>query len=231
MNAVEHRNPRDGASPLHTAAQTGHATVVVKLLKAKADIEYRDPETGATALGLAVQNKANRGNELVKLAMVDVLVRNKADVDAVNSSGQTTLITAAINGYPTICKRLIQADANVHLRENESQATVLILASQNSDRVPAAEKDDKALATTDMLLEAGADPAAVNSHGQDALYFAKKHKLPLTAARLQQALAGCIFVGLTVGEADAKKKKAAANSSNTELLDTGGNKNKGPQAL
>ena len=81
----------------------------------------------------------------------------------------------------------MQTDAG--LRENKQQDTALFLASQNKDNVPAAEKDDMTLAITEMLLEVGADPAAMNKHGGTALDYAKKHELPLTAARLQQALA------------------------------------------
>jgi len=62
-------------------------------------------------------------------------------------------------------------------------ARALILASQNPDKMPAAEKDDKAQAITDILLEGGADPAVVNAEGHNALFFAKHSELPLTAAR------------------------------------------------
>lgn len=121
VNAPEHINA-DGFSPPCAAAQHGHASIVDKLLKAKADIEYREPEFGATPLHLAVQNKANPGSERMKLAVVEVLIKDEADVNAADKEGFTVLMCAAQHGYPAICKKLVQASANVHVREKEIKA-------------------------------------------------------------------------------------------------------------
>ena len=72
VNAPEHINA-DGFSPPCAAAQHGHASIVDKLLKAKADIEFREPQRGFTPLHLAVQNTVNPSNERGKVATVDVL--------------------------------------------------------------------------------------------------------------------------------------------------------------
>ena len=176
-NAAEQRNPLDGFAPLSVAAQHGNATIVAKLLKAKADIEYRVPRTGSAPLMLAVQNVANPGNKPGKLAVVAVLLRHGADVDAVDEAGWTAIMYAAQNGFPLICERLIKADTDVHI-ENKQQCTALMLASTKEESESAASWDVTALAITEMLLKKG----AVNDHGEDALLCAEQNALAAKAA-------------------------------------------------
>jgi len=104
---------------------------------------------------------ANKDNERVKLAMVELLLMFKADVDALTSDGFTPLMIAVQLGYPTICAKLIKAGADVNLREKSVQNTALIFAEQNGRKV--LNWDVKMLAVVNILLKAGADPAATRS--------------------------------------------------------------------
>jgi len=155
-------------------------------------------------------------DERRRLEVVDWMIKHKANVNAVARDGTghniSALKCAANLGYSVICEILVKAGADVSWR-SDRPATALIVVSLKASNEPAtwdvgwqagaaeaaiserrdgsstaATWDVKALAITNLLLNAGADPAVV-VHGHDALLFAKHNKLPMTAARLQQALA------------------------------------------
>ena len=77
MGGVKPNSPDElnhmGWSPLHVAAQKGHAAVCELLLKAGADIEYQHPETGFTALMVAAQ--------LGQAAACELLLKKGADTE------------------------------------------------------------------------------------------------------------------------------------------------------
>ena len=161
------------------------------LLKAGANIESAHHQMrGATPLMISTYDVRNRHDEPAKLKTLEVLLKFKADVNAVGNDGFTALLLAAQNSYPTLCEALIKAGANVHERESDCHSTALILAAQNVDGEPVAEKDDKALVIVTLLLAAGADAAAVNGKGHTALSCAQANGLMLTATALKMWLGG-----------------------------------------
>lgn len=85
IRVMVHRENSDGLTPLHLAAHNGNYNMVSFLIKIGADVNFVTPrEVGRqTPLFYAVfQNH---------LEVIDLLIANKADIDAVNVQGQTVL--------------------------------------------------------------------------------------------------------------------------------------------
>ena len=51
------------------------------------------------------------GNERMRLAVVDVLLKHEANVNALDDEGCSTIMHEAARGYSAVCERLIQAPA------------------------------------------------------------------------------------------------------------------------
>jgi len=74
-----------------SAAQWGHPEVCTALAAAGANLEYHDGD-GATALILAAQNTANKGDEPDTLASVNALLKAGANVNTATHDGFTALL-------------------------------------------------------------------------------------------------------------------------------------------
>ncbi|CAG7837493.1 unnamed protein product [Allacma fusca] len=80
------------------------------ILEHTIDINYREPELGATALHFAVKSDL--------LELLDVLIAKGADVNACDSDRRTPLHWAATRGFGRIIKRLLNYNVDVHLLNN-----------------------------------------------------------------------------------------------------------------
>jgi len=100
---VEVRNDKD-ESPLMLAALKGHLALVKKLVERDADVN----KTGWTALHYA----ASGGH----LQVIDFLLENSAYIDAESPNGTTPLMMAAMYGNPESVKLLIQAGADLNVK-------------------------------------------------------------------------------------------------------------------
>ena len=100
---VEVRNDKD-ESPLMLAALKGHLALVKKLVERDADVN----KTGWTALHYA----ASGGHTQV----IDFLLENSAYIDAESPNGTTPLMMAAMYGSPESVKLLIQAGADLNVK-------------------------------------------------------------------------------------------------------------------
>lgn len=100
---VEIRNDKD-ESPLMLAALKGHLPLVKKLVERDADVN----KPGWTALHYA----ATGGHVLV----IEFLLEHSAYIDAESSNGTTPLMMAAMYGSPESVKVLIQAGADLNLK-------------------------------------------------------------------------------------------------------------------
>ena len=83
-------------------AEKGNKKLIDELFLDEVDIDYKDPETGNTALMLAAKNG--------HLEIVGDLVANGATIDA-NNKGYTALRFAAENGYFSVVEYLLDAGA------------------------------------------------------------------------------------------------------------------------
>ena len=101
---IEERGGLDELTPLHTAAFSGHAGVVRRLLDKGADMSAEDTE-GVTPLHFA----AMEGRK----AVVRLLLRKGADVSSNKEDGATPLHLAAFNGKEGVVRLLLSKGADV----------------------------------------------------------------------------------------------------------------------
>jgi ankyrin repeat protein len=112
----------DGQTPLHVAAGKGYEDAAELLLGNGADVNAKD-QFGATPLHAAIElpglpaplinspggRLKKRGNR----ALVELLIANKADIDAKDKHGVTPLHLAAYHGYGDIAELLLANHAQV----------------------------------------------------------------------------------------------------------------------
>ena len=140
---VEVRNDKD-ESPLMLAALKGHLALVKKLVERDADVN----KTGWTALHYA----ASGGHTQV----IDFLLENSAYIDAESPNGTTPLMMAAMYGSPESVKLLIQAGADLNVK-NMVGMTALDFA------VRADRQNSKELIETGLQRQAARAARTANS--------------------------------------------------------------------
>jgi hypothetical protein len=140
---VDVRNDKD-ESPLMLAALKGHLALVKKLVERDADVN----KTGWTALHYA----ASGGHTQV----IDFLLENSAYIDAESPNGTTPLMMAAMYGSPESVKLLIQAGADLNVK-NMVGMTALDFA------VRADRQNSKELIETGLQRQAARAARSANS--------------------------------------------------------------------
>jgi hypothetical protein len=113
--------PAAQAAPqsLHSAIAKGDNAAALKLIEGGADVEAKDPATGASALHYAVMKD--------NIALVGLLLARGADVNSRTKSGTTPLHTAVLYGRVEIAELLITKGADINAR-SASGATPLSIA-------------------------------------------------------------------------------------------------------
>lgn len=101
-----------GATALTTAAGSGKTEYVKFLLDAGADIEIKDPWDGRTAL----MDAALYGH----IDTLKLLLARGANPNATNCYNRTALIWAADKAYAPVVKLLIEAKADVNIKDVEN---------------------------------------------------------------------------------------------------------------
>ncbi|GMH36815.1 hypothetical protein BSKO_04688 [Bryopsis sp. KO-2023] len=137
-------------TPLHFAAQEGHAEVVEILIQQGAKVTQT--AGGLTALYMAARNG--------HLDVVKILVEAGADVDAQTEDGRSALFLAAQKGHLQIAKVLIKAGATVDLRIDQEATPLIVAAERNRMEV------------VEFLLKSGADVDARSFRNETALRWA-----------------------------------------------------------
>jgi ankyrin repeat protein len=174
----------DGNTPLHHAALSRDATVAAILLDAGAALD-RVNRSGLTPLGVA----AMAGNEALLRcllergarpedaralpvliaacegpedapALVQLLLRRRADVHATDALARTALHAAALNGHAEMAGALLEAGAQIDARDRNGVTALMDAARAGADRV------------LQRLLFAHPDPNLVDALGRNALMIA-----------------------------------------------------------
>jgi ankyrin repeat protein len=152
------------------ASRAGRDDVIPALWSAGVELDCRDAK-GYTPLILASYNGRQGTTKL--------LLSEGADPDAADSDrGNSALMGVAFKGYVPIAKMLIEAGANVNLR-NAAGQTALMMASLFGQST-----------IVDMLLAAGADTQTVDAAGNHAASLADAQGNQSLAGRLQSAGVG-----------------------------------------
>ena len=143
---------------LYAAAEAGDAETVRNLLSAGANPDWAG-EDGTTPLMAAAR--------LGYLDAVQALLDGGASVNANDANGWTALFKTVYNpdldtGFAEVTKALANAGADVNATIHFG-ITPLMLAAGGGEG-----------AVCEVLLEAGADPSAINEAGRTALQMAKE---------------------------------------------------------
>jgi ankyrin repeat protein len=149
---------------LNDAAKSGDLAKVRQLLKSNPGLVSSQDTNGCTPLF----NAALYGHDDV----VELLLANKADVNAKTRAGLTPLMFAV---HTNIARLLLDRGADVNARDNRSRWTALHLAA--------------AFGRTNMvelLLANGADVNVVDVNGRAPLYYAECHGHADVAELLRQ---------------------------------------------
>jgi ankyrin repeat protein len=102
----------EGRTPLHIAVIYGQLENASQLLNAGANIDARDNDQ-QTPLSLAACYETDQ-------SIVELLIKKRADVDALDRWGATPVFWAAFRDYDSTFKSLRDAEARVDLRDNEN---------------------------------------------------------------------------------------------------------------
>ncbi|CAE7227681.1 hace1 [Symbiodinium natans] len=127
-------------TPLLAAAEAGHAEATLRLLEAKADVNYQDT-SGFHALYLAAG--ASNAQEVVQL-----LLEHGADLQLANRSGYTALHNACGCGQGDNIRVLLEARADLNRKSRSGAAPVHVAAI--SDRPSSLEALVQFKANLDM---------------------------------------------------------------------------------
>jgi len=150
-------------SPLYLAIMGGHIAEALKAVEESANVnEHHDEWGGLTPLMLA----ASMG----QVSVVKALIAKKADVNAIDKSGRPALMPACLKVRAAVVKVLIEAGANVNIKELSRGQTALMLANMGM-----AERKADADHQIDMvaeLLDHGAEVNAQDNQGETALHTA-----------------------------------------------------------
>lgn len=100
-----------GHTPLYKAASEGHADIVEYLLTCKVDIEGRLEEEFNHTTPLMIACVCN------KIYIVEILIKNGANIEAKDRDGRTPLFYAALRQHREIFDLLVKYGANKNIKD------------------------------------------------------------------------------------------------------------------
>ena len=90
-----------------------------------------------------------------------LLIKNGADIDAVDDTNDTALIWASVNGNLEMVKLLLEAGANTEIKDNNGNTALIWAARENY------------VSIAELLMRYGADPLYKNIKNVNALEYAR----------------------------------------------------------
>jgi hypothetical protein len=160
----------DGLTPLHWAADSAEAETAQQLLALGANANARD-HAGRTPLHYA----ARAGQS----SIVEQLFAHGASISAADVRGNTPLHLAASRARPAVAGLLIAAGADVNARNEAGQTPLHVVGDQTRPDVDDVELQAVVRDVAQVLMTAGADPAARDGDGN----VAWPHAAPVSEPR------------------------------------------------
>lgn len=148
--------PEEWTRPVHVAAAAGYDDVLSLLLAHGADPNGRD-RWGSTPLKMACAFSGG-SRSLRYQRCAEVLIEAGADVNALDSDGRSCMHWAA--GDEAIAKLLIAAGADVNARDNKRNTPL-----HHACMLRFYDRNLVLRNGVSVLLDAGADPNAINDDG------------------------------------------------------------------
>jgi len=192
----------DGHTPLWHSAHRGHTAGAEALCSAKANVNL-ETERGETALLTAAAHGGDSCN-----AVMEVLVRHKAEVNYANRFGLTPLLAASSLHNTQVVAALVRHGAQVNLSTAPWGTTPLIAAAgrpiawlleQGGSWAPGRN------GAISVLTQANALPDYENTFGKTALHVAAESANPLGVA------------ALLVAKADPNRKSSLSEQTPLEV--------------
>jgi ankyrin repeat protein len=157
-----------GYTPLHDAIRINRdPNVAITLLEAGADPNARNTH-GSTPLHFAIERRHPGAEEVVA-----ALIQAGANVDAQDELGYTPLLDVlylpSLDGHlvQRIAEQLLSAGADVDAAANDGTTALMLAAAGADTLVPRS--------VLLRLLDARADPTALDQHGMTAMDYAAKN--------------------------------------------------------
>ena len=145
----------DHVTPMHAAAETGHANILTLLLEHGANVDVRD------TMRQAPLHRASRGG---KLEAGQILLDHGADIHARMYDESTPLHVAASRGCVDFARMLLERGAEINPRDHVSNTPLHDATSTGKPQV------------VRLLLEYGADVNTRNQEGETPSEFASRIK-------------------------------------------------------
>jgi len=156
---------RGGATLLMIAAVYGHKEMVLLLLEWGANVNLTSTLDNYTALIFASEN--NEDDEIV-----DILLINGANVNAINDDGDTAIILAAAYGNEEIVKLLLKKGATNVNAKNKYGVTALKAATRNHRT-----------GVVKLLKEAIEIEKEIRGHKQEAMELVRQRDVKIPSLR------------------------------------------------
>jgi ankyrin repeat protein len=157
----------DGNCALNVAAYRGNSEAVEMLLRHRATVDVPDHMTGKTALVKA----AYVGHTPTAIALLDA----KADVNAADTQGYTSLAFATSFNHEYMLQVLLHSDADPNTQDVFGITPLIHAAARGR------------LDTCQMLLQAGARPLVADLEGKTAIDYAESAQFPDVVSELRDA--------------------------------------------
>jgi ankyrin repeat protein len=155
---------RTGATPLLAAASTADVPLMQTLLELGADpllpnAQRSTPLLAAAGVGLGAPEEA-AGNEPGVLEAVTLLVKLKADVNAVDDNGETAMHGAAYRNHPKVVQLLADKGAKIEVwnKANKSGLTPLVIAEGHRPGLNFRPSPETVAALHKVMLAGGVTP-------------------------------------------------------------------------